>query len=101
MAKDLPGNRGSQLRPAPYSGTDAAETEAVTTFRSLLDSRRVRSDVRERDKLPNTDGYIELVDEGGHPRGKIEVQIKKLPAGAISYKCPTSLVAYSTITTLP
>ena len=101
MPKRIPGEDRSQIRPAPYSNTDAAEIEAVTTLRSLLDSRRVRPDLRERDKFPNIDGYVELVDEGGHPLGKIEVQIKKLPSGVTSCPCPSSLVAYSKVTTLP
>lgn len=74
----------------------------MTTLRSLLDTRRVRADLRERDKFPNTDGYIALVDNGGRPQGKIEVQIKTLGAGSVSCRCPSSLVAYSKEgTTLP
>jgi hypothetical protein len=93
---------GNPPRPAPYSTTDAAEIDAVTTLRSLLDTNRVRADLRERDKYPNIDGYFELVDDGCRPQGKIEVQIKKLVAGATSCRCPSSLVAYSKeSTTLP
>jgi hypothetical protein len=89
-------------RPAPYSNTDATESDTVTTLRLLLDTRRVRADLRERDKFPNTDGYIALVDNGGRPQGKIEIQIKTLGAGAVSCRCPSSLVAYSKEgTTLP
>ena len=74
----------------------------MTTLRSLLDTQRVRADLRERDKYPNSDGYIVLVDNCGRPQGKIEVQIKALGAGAISCRCPSSLVAYSREgTTLP
>lgn len=101
MSKGVPEESAIPARPAPYSTTDAAESDAVTTLRSLLDSRRVSHDLRERDKHPNIDGYIELVDEGGHPLGKIEVQIRKLVSDATSCPCPTSLVAYSKATTLP
>lgn len=92
----------SPIRPAPFSNTDAAESESLTTLRSLLDTGRVRHDFRESDKTPNVDGYIVLVDDSEHPIGKLEVQIKTLPAGAMSYRCPSSLVAYSQeSTTLP
>ena len=43
-----------------------------------------------------------LIDDTAHPIGKLEVQIKTLPAGATSYRCSSSLVAYSQeSTTLP
>ena len=73
----------------------------MTTLRSLLDLRRARFDLRERDKNPNSDGYIDLVD-GDRQQGKFEIQIKTLAAGATSCRCPSSLVAYSIeSTTLP
>jgi hypothetical protein len=81
-------NRG-YARPAPFSNTDAAEGESITVLRSLLDTRRVRHDIREGDKTPNLDGYIVLIDDTAHPIGKLEVQIKTLPAGATSYRCPS------------
>lgn len=59
-------------------------------------------DLREGDKTPNLDGYIVLIDDTAHPIGKLEVQIKTLPAGTMSYRCSSSLVAYSQeSTTLP
>jgi hypothetical protein len=85
---------GNSPRPAPYSNTDAVEVDTVTTLRSLLDTRRVRWDFRERDKNPNSDGYIDLVDSANYQQGKFEIQIKTLGAGATSCRCPTSLVAY-------
>lgn len=102
MAKVEHQNSGGIARPAPFSNTDAAESESITVLRLLLDARRVRHDLREGDKTPNLDGYIVLIDDTSHPIGKLEVQIKTLPAGATSYRCPSSLVAYShESTTLP
>src|SRR5262249_48250261 len=76
-------------------------TDAITTLRALLDTRVVRFEFHERDKNPNSDGYILLVD-ADRPRGKIEVQIKTLRPGAASIRCSTSLVAYTReVTTLP
>lgn len=89
------------IKPAPYSNTDAAEQDALITFNSLINTRYVKADIRTRDKVPNVDGTIELVDERQVPYGKLDVQLRKLPAGKTSYSCPSSLVAYSTVSTLP
>jgi hypothetical protein len=91
----------SSVTPAPYSNTDAAEQDAVNTFKGLIDTRYVKDDIRTRDKVPNVDGIIELVDEHQVPYGKFDVQIRKLPAGHTKYSCPASLVAYSLVSTLP
>lgn len=67
-----------KIRPAPYSHTDGAENQAVATFVSLLDHEKVKADIKTRDKIPNIDGYLDLVDETFRSIGKVEVQIKKL-----------------------
>lgn len=86
---------------APYPETDAAEQDAVNTFRQLIDTKRVKEDIRTRDKYPNSDGTVELVDEQLLSLGKFEVQIRKIPKGATQYSCPASLVDYSTVSILP
>jgi hypothetical protein len=88
-------------KPSPYPNTDAAEEAAVVLFRSLLDPKRVKADIRTRDKYPNIDGTIELVDQENRPFGKFDVQVRKIGDGQKSYSCPTSLVAYSEVSTLP
>lgn len=88
-------------QPAPYSSTDTAEGDAVLIFESLLDSKRVKTDIRTRDKYPNIDGYIELVDKDNRPFGKFAIQIRKIGDGKKSYSCPSSLVGYSGVSTLP
>jgi len=87
--------------PKPYSYTDSAEQDAVTTFLSLIDTRFVKTDIRTRDKYPNVDGTIELVDQQQVPLGKLEVQVRKIGHGERKYSCDMSLVAYSRISTLP
>ncbi|MGD0159631.1 MAG: DUF4365 domain-containing protein [Candidatus Bathyarchaeia archaeon] len=84
-----------QVKPAPYSPTDTTEVVSVTIFKGLVDQSRVKLDIKERDKFPNIDGYMELVDNSGSPYGKLEVQIKKLPDKLPKIQCPTSLFAYS------
>jgi hypothetical protein len=67
-----------KIRSAPYSHTDGAENQAVASFVSLLDHEKVKADIKTRDKNPNIDGYLDLVDETFRSIGKVEAQIKKL-----------------------
>ncbi|MCK4304894.1 MAG: DUF4365 domain-containing protein [Candidatus Eisenbacteria sp.] len=95
------GEHHAQPSPATYPQTDADEADAIVLFRSQLDSTRVKADIKERDKHPNVDGYIELVGPERAPIGKLEVQVRKIPKDATKYSCPTSLYAYSKRTALP
>jgi hypothetical protein len=88
-------------QPAGYASTDAAEVEAMNLFRTAVDSNRIKTDLKERDKHPNIDGYIELVDDSFKPLGKLEVQVKKISPATRRYQCPTSLFAYANTTALP
>jgi hypothetical protein len=88
-------------QPAGYTSTDSAEIEALNIFRASLDVDRVKADLKERDRHPNIDGYLELVDENFLPLGKLEVQVRKIPPGMRRYQCPTSLFAYTNKTALP
>ena len=89
------------IEPKPYPSTDSAEQDAKVVFESLIDRNIVKTDIRTRDKYPNFDGTIELVDEGQVPIGKCDVQLRSIPAGRTSCVCESSLVAYSTRSTLP
>ncbi len=89
------------MRPRPYSPTDSTEQAAITVFKSLIDNRYVKDDLKTRDKHPNVDGTIELVDEDQVPLGKLDVQIRAIGANQAKYSCPIQLVAYSTTSTLP
>ena len=93
--------RSSPPAAVGYSSTDVAEIEALNAFRSALDPARVKADLKERDKHPNIDGYLELVDDQGIPAGKLEVQVRSIRAGARKYQCPTSLFRYTNLTALP
>lgn len=48
--------------PAPYPTTNTSELNAVLTFLTILDRDRVKPDAKFLDKVPNTDGTIELVN---------------------------------------
>jgi len=82
-------------RPSPYSVTDTQETLAIDIFKSLTDHEKVKSDLKERDKYPNIDGYVELVDDLRIAIAKLEVQVKKLPDKEPKMPCPISLISYS------
>jgi hypothetical protein len=83
------------IDPRPYSLTDPAEQESKTVLESLLDHHFVKTDIRTRDKIPNIDGTIELVDKDQIPIGKFEVQLRTIGKNETKYSCPSSLVSYS------
>jgi len=90
--------------PAPYSNRDEEETLAIDTFKILVDHKQVKLAIRERDKYPTIDGYIEIVDEERRVIGKLEAQVKKLPddcGTSPKLPCPISLFDYAKITTSP
>jgi Domain of unknown function (DUF4365) len=90
--------------PASYPANDAPEHASIALFEYSIDPHIIKTDIKKRDKSPNVDGFIEIVkNTGGReiPIGKLEVQIKTLPSGKLKYSCPSSLVGYSEITTLP
>ncbi len=81
-------SQNSAIKPAPYSPTDTKETDSVDIFKVLVEHSKVKLDIKERDKIPNIDGYMELVDNGGSPCGKLEAQIKKLPDDSTKLQIP-------------
>ncbi len=88
-------------KPAPYPKTDAPEQEAVTTFNSLIDAQYVKTDIRTRDKVPNVDGTVELVDANRGPIGKFDIQIRKIPDGSTKCTCSEKLLGYSQVSSQP
>lgn len=90
-----------QLTPAPYSNTDTDENRAIDILKYKLNGQYIKSDIKSRDKMPNVDGYLEIVDDKQIPIGKIEIQIKKIPQNSTHYDCEKKLFAYSSTTTLP
>lgn len=84
----------------PYSNTDAAEQEAIAVFLSLIDHQYIKEYIRGRDKTPNIDGTVEVVNDRQIIIAKLEVQIKKIGNNQTKYSCPSTLVAYSQSSTL-
>ncbi|MDX2106795.1 MAG: DUF4365 domain-containing protein [Candidatus Melainabacteria bacterium] len=88
-------------RPAQYPNNDSQESKSLKILQNLLDEEWVKDHFEKRDKRPNTDGTVELVDLKDIPTGKLEVQIKTLKGGANSFQCSSKLYAYSKVTTAP
>ena len=92
------------IRPAPYSHTDGAENLAVATFVTFLDNEKVKADIKTRDKYPNIDGYLVLVDETLRSIGTLEIQVKKLPSANIKspkIQIETTFFSYCEESSLP
>lgn len=94
-------NLSDMSQPAQYPNNDSEESKSIKVLLNLLDEEWVKDHFEKRDKKPNTDGTIELVDLKSVPTGKLDVQIKTLRSGAKSFQCSTKLFAYSRVTTAP
>jgi len=90
-----------EAAPAPYSHTDSDEIEALRVLTNAVDRNRVRLDIRMRDKYPNADGTIELVDADRRPIAKIDVQLRGTRNISSTYYCELELLGYASVTTLP
>jgi hypothetical protein len=94
-------NADTSQQAASYPANNTEELQAVITFLSLLDVARVKPQPNWLDKIPNTDGSVELVGEDQRSLGRLEIQVKKLPDGATSFQCPVALIDYSERSLLP
>lgn len=90
--------------PAPYPPTNNPEIKAVITFVNILDTDRAKPDVKFLDKIPNTDGILEIVNISQIPIGKLDVQIKILEKKNYDnpkYQCQKDFLAYCEQSILP
>lgn len=89
--------------PASYPHTSISETSSIDTLSYIL-NKRVISHLASHDKVPNIDGYLEIVNEKLSPIGKLEVQVKTLePKNSKSpkYQCSNKFLGYCADSTLP
>jgi hypothetical protein len=97
MEKIIPSN------PAKYPPTNISESRAITIFRYIL-SEYVKVDIREMDKVPNYDGYLEIINQDHVPVGKLEIQMKKMSDEhheKPKYQCSLEFLSYCESCTLP
>lgn len=87
--------------PAAYPETDTAEVAAIHLVKEIIEGNRAKCHINYRDKVPNLDGFIELVNSSLQPVGKVDVQVKKIPDDAMFLPVDTRLVKYSQTTTQP
>ncbi len=91
-------------QPASYPQSSEAEMDSVAILLYLVDKKYIKASIREMDKTPNIDGYIEITDASGMPAGKIEVQVKTLAASNLKfpkYQTTKKFFAYCKISVLP
>ncbi len=67
-----------EVKPAKYSCQSQSDAKSVHILKGKLIDRGFICDIKENDKIPNYDGYIECIDIDGYPKGKIEVQVKTI-----------------------
>ena len=90
--------------PAPYPKTNTSELNAVLDFLTIIDRDRVKPDAKFLDKIPNTDGQVEIVNASQIPLGKLEIQIKNLEEKNRTkpkYQCKNNFLAFCEQSILP
>lgn len=75
-------DQSDETTPAAYPETDEDEQITIQILEQCFGDE-IKSHIDSRDKVPNHDGHIEIVDSDGSPLGRIVVQVKKLPEGNI------------------
>ena len=90
----------AQFTPRQVTTPNDIQDEKSNIFiRTLfVGTRAIAYEVKCHDKSPNTDGYIELVDEKNHPVGKLTIQAKSYKSkykGKDKAEIPAYYVAYA------
>ena len=64
------------MEPSPYPGYTIKELEAINFFEGLIIRKSIIPHISRLDKIPNTDGHIEILDDQKRPVARLEIQIK-------------------------
>ncbi|WP_321431119.1 DUF4365 domain-containing protein [uncultured Methanolobus sp.] len=89
--------------PAPYPKSNIPENKAISIFEHII-HENVKTDIRKNDKVPNTDGILEITNDNQIPLGRIDVQIKKLSDNNLKipkHQCNLKYLAYCERSILP
>lgn len=89
------GTKKAKTSAAGYSESFFHESDAVDSFISLLNNRKIVPHINTKDKIPNIDGFVEILNDKYIPVSRFTVQIKKLLDGHTKYSCSMQYVAYS------
>lgn len=95
MSKNFSKRNDQLIKPSPYSPSSDIEEEGIRCFYNSIDFSRIKPHVAEGDKTPNHDGFIEILDFGHIPVGKMTVQLKGIPKGESKFQCKMETLAYS------
>ena len=78
MTSQMKKSRQSK-KPAKHTKQSFYDQQAINVVSAwLAETQRAMPDLKANDKWPNIDGYIEITDENGFPKGTLKVQVKKL-----------------------
>lgn len=78
MTSQMKKSRQSK-KPAKHTKQSFYDQQAINVVSAwLAESQRAMPDLKANDKWPNIDGYIEITDENGFPKGTLKAQVKKL-----------------------
>lgn len=81
-----------------HTENDERETNAIEVFTSLLPKNLIKHDIKTGDKVPNIDGYVEILDNDGRVKSKVTVQVKHYPEANYEldkYPIPQYVLGYA------
>jgi hypothetical protein len=91
-------------KPAKFPANNIEEQRSVYKLLDLIDNTFVKPDPKLIDKFPNTDGEFTITDFEQYPIGKLDVQIKTLPAKNVDtpkYQCDIKFLKFCETSLLP
>ncbi|RZJ90098.1 MAG: DUF4365 domain-containing protein [Chryseobacterium sp.] len=91
-------------RAAPFPKSSQSEQDSADIFHSLIDRRFIRGNISVMDKMPNSDGVLNFIDEQQYTIGVFEVQLKTLSRRYKTkprFQCELTLLAYALDSILP
>ena len=91
-------------KAAPYNQTSISEQQSADIFHHLLNRKFIKGNANVMDKVPNSDGFMTIVQHDQIPIGHFDIQLKTLKQRDIKkpkFQCELTLLAYSQDSILP
>lgn len=74
-------------KPGKHTISSFHDREAIARLEVILNYHKlVTPDLKKNDTWPNTDGYLEVNNKDGYPKGKLEAQVKTLNENSCKQK---------------